>query len=115
MISKLSAWAPTRPEAIQRLHRALGEYVVKGITTNIQFLQAVLEHPQFVSGDYDTGFLTRENAKLAERRNPDLEQVAVIAAAVYAQQRGLGRRGGLWGRKKGQRASRCGWGGGVAP
>jgi acetyl-CoA carboxylase biotin carboxylase subunit len=111
MISKLSAWAPTRPEAIQRLHRALGEYVVKGITTNIQFLQAVLEHPQFVSGDYDTGFLTRENAKLTERRNPDLEQVAVIAAAVYAQQRGLERSRSLADRKTDQRASAWRWGG----
>src|SRR6266851_5992468 len=111
MISKLSAWAPTRAEAIQRLHRALGEYVVKGITTNIQFLQAVLEHPQFVSGDYDTGFLTRENAKLTERRNPDLEQVAVIAAAVYAQQRGLERSRNLADRKTDQRASAWRWGG----
>jgi acetyl-CoA carboxylase, biotin carboxylase subunit len=111
MISKLSAWAPTRAEAIQRLHRALGEYVVKGITTNIQFLQAVLEHPQFVSGDYDTGFLTRENAKLTERRNPDLEQVAVIAAAVYAQQRDLERSRSLADRKTDQRVSAWRWGG----
>src|SRR5215470_19256417 len=60
LISKLSVWAPTREEAILRLRRALREYVVKGITTNVHFLQAVLEHPQFVAGDYDTGLLTRD-------------------------------------------------------
>src|SRR5688572_9171103 len=45
MISKLSVWAPTRPEAIARAQRALGEYVVKGITTNIRYLKAILAHP----------------------------------------------------------------------
>jgi acetyl-CoA carboxylase biotin carboxylase subunit len=110
LISKLSAWAPTRAEAIQRLHRALGEYVIKGITTNIPFLQAVLEHPQFVQGDYDTGLLTRENAKLTQPHHSELEQIAVMAAAVYAQQRELDRSHDLADRKTDQRYSAWRWG-----
>src|SRR5262252_4982518 len=92
MIGKLSAWAPTREEAIQRLRRALREYVIKGITTNIHFLEAVLEHPQFVAGDYDTGLLPRENKKLIQQDRPDVQEVAIMAAAIYAEQRSLQRR-----------------------
>ena len=92
LISKLSVWAPTREEAILRLRRALREYVVRGITTNVHFLQAVLEHPQFVAGDYDTGLLTRENKKLIQQDRPDVQEVAIMAAAIYAEQRSLQRR-----------------------
>ena len=57
LISKLVAWAPTRDQAIERLIRALGEYTVHGITTNVAYLAAVLDHPAFRSGEYDTGVL----------------------------------------------------------
>jgi acetyl-CoA carboxylase biotin carboxylase subunit len=85
--------------------------VVKGITTNLPFLQAVLEHPEFVAGDYDTGFLTREHAKLTQRSSSELEQVAVMAAAIYAQQRPLERGSGLANAQPDQRVSNWRWGG----
>ena len=66
MISKLSVWAPTRQEAIERAKRALDEYVVKGITTNVRYLHALLSHPEFTGGDYDTGFLTRQHEARAQ-------------------------------------------------
>ena len=87
MISKLSVWAPTRAESIARMRRALGEYVVKGITTNIRYLLAILEHPEFVRGDYDTGFLPRNHAALLGRSDPQLREVALLAAVVDAFQR----------------------------
>ena len=87
MISKLSVWAPTRAESIARMRRALGEYVVKGITTNIRYLLAILEHPEFVRGDYDTGFLPRNHAALLGRSDPQLREVALLAAVVDAYQR----------------------------
>ncbi len=68
MISKLSVWAPTRLEAIARMRRALSEYVVKGITTNIRYLRAILAHPEFVDGDYDTGFLPRRTRRCSGGR-----------------------------------------------
>src|SRR5262249_52981276 len=55
LISKLSVWAPTRERAITRMRRALSEYVVTGIRTNLSFHEKLLEHPEFVAGRYDTG------------------------------------------------------------
>jgi acetyl-CoA carboxylase biotin carboxylase subunit len=87
MISKLSVWAPTRPEAIARMKRALAEYVVKGITTNLRYLQAILDAPDFVKGDYDTGFLGRDHQKLLGTEDPKLTDAALMAAAVFTHQR----------------------------
>ncbi|HEX8439811.1 acetyl-CoA carboxylase biotin carboxylase subunit [Archangium sp.] len=88
MISKLSVWAPTRREAIERAKRALGEYVVKGITTNVRYLKAILSHPEFVEGDYDTSFLTREHETLLGKgEDPQLTEAALLASVVYAYQR----------------------------
>jgi len=87
MISKLSVWAPTREEAIARMRRALSEYVVKGITTNIRYLQGIMEHPEFVGGDYDTSFLPRAHQELLGANDAHLDDVAVLAAVVHAYQR----------------------------
>jgi len=87
MISKLSVWAPTRREAIERARRALGEYVVKGITTNVRYLKGILSHPEFIAGDYDTSFLTREHETLQGKEDPQLTEAALLASVVYAYQR----------------------------
>ncbi|MFP2929059.1 acetyl-CoA carboxylase biotin carboxylase subunit [Pyxidicoccus sp. 3LG] len=87
MISKLSVWAPTRREAIARTQRALSEYVVKGITTNIRYLKAILAHPEFIEGDYDTSFLTREHDTLLGAEDPKLSEMATLASVVHAYQR----------------------------
>jgi len=92
MISKLSVWGPSRHEAIARMKRALREYVVKGITTNIRYLQAVLENPEFVQGNYDTGFLQRHHRALLGRSDPGLHEVALLASVVDAYQRDARRR-----------------------
>ena len=57
MLAKLIVSAETRAAAIARAVAALRRYVVLGIRTNIPFLLAVLQHPRFVAGDMDTGFL----------------------------------------------------------
>jgi acetyl-CoA carboxylase, biotin carboxylase subunit len=57
MISKLIAWAPSRAEAIERMRRALLEYQILGVTTNIPLLLFVMEHEVFRIGDYTTHFL----------------------------------------------------------
>ena len=88
MISKLSVWAPTRAEAIERTRRALEEYVVKGITTNVRYLHALVSHPEFRGGDYDTSFLTREHTALVtQAEDPRLTEAALLASVVYAYQR----------------------------
>jgi acetyl-CoA carboxylase biotin carboxylase subunit len=87
LLSKLCAWAPTREQAIARLSRALRDYVVHGIATNVGWLGAVLEHPAFRAGDYDTGFCATHQKALLARGEASLEAVAVIAAAVAAFRR----------------------------
>jgi acetyl-CoA carboxylase biotin carboxylase subunit len=64
LISKLSTWGWDRATAICRMRRALSEYVVTGIQTNIAFHQRLLAHPAFVAGDYHTGFIAEHAATL---------------------------------------------------
>ena len=74
-------------EAIARMRRALGEYEVFGIKTNIPFFRRVLEHPEFVAGRLDTGFIDRVLAAgLMEEAppSPEEERVAMLAAALHA-------------------------------
>src|ERR1019366_6963263 len=64
LISKLSVWAPTRERAVERMRRALSEYVVTGIKTNLAFHEKLFVHPEFVAGRYDTGFIERHKSEL---------------------------------------------------
>lgn len=57
MIAKLIVWGPTREEAIARMKRALSEFRIEGIKTTIPFHLKVMEHPAFVSGNFNTKFL----------------------------------------------------------
>jgi acetyl/propionyl-CoA carboxylase alpha subunit len=66
MIAKVIATAETRPLAIAKLAAALRDFPVLGVRTNVPFLLRVLEHPRFLDGTLDTGFLDREGAALAE-------------------------------------------------
>lgn len=59
LIAKLIAHGKTRDEALARMNRALQEFVIEGIKTTIPFHQRLINHPDFVSGAFDTGFLDR--------------------------------------------------------
>jgi acetyl-CoA carboxylase biotin carboxylase subunit len=86
MISKVSTWGETREVAIGRMRRALREYVVAGITTNIPFLLAVLDEPEFRAGRFDTGYIARHfGDRPAAPTGPDAELAAVVAAAAAGQ------------------------------
>jgi 3-methylcrotonyl-CoA carboxylase alpha subunit len=86
MLAKLIVNAETRAAAIARAASALRRYVVLGIRTNIPYLLAVLEHPRFVAGDLDTGFLASEHAALLSRlAKTPLPVGALAAAAVHSQ------------------------------
>jgi acetyl-CoA carboxylase biotin carboxylase subunit len=88
LISKLCVWAPTREEAVQRMRRALAEYVVTGIKTNLAFHEQLFQHPKFVAGEYDTGFLEREKSSVlapAAFASEDEEAVAIALAVDKAR------------------------------
>lgn len=57
MISKLIVVAQTREEAIRKMKRALGEYIIEGVKTTIPFHQKLMEDPKFNEGDFTTGFM----------------------------------------------------------
>ncbi len=63
MISKLCAWGENRMEAIYRMRRALYEYVIVGVETNIPFHMAVMHNPAFVKGDIHTRFVEEQNIR----------------------------------------------------
>jgi len=67
LVSKVIGWAPTRDLARRRTLRALGEYVIDGPATTIDFARAVLRHPKFVNGDVGTTFV--------DEHLPELEQM----------------------------------------
>jgi pyruvate carboxylase len=71
LLEKVTAWAPTPEEAIARMDRALREYRIRGVATNLAFLEAVLGHPKFRALDYTTRFIdeTPELFQLARRRD----------------------------------------------
>ncbi len=62
MIAKLIVHAKTRDEAISKMRRALDEFIIEGINTTIPFHKKVFNHPDFIKGDFDTGFLERMNS-----------------------------------------------------
>jgi acetyl-CoA carboxylase biotin carboxylase subunit len=87
MISKLVAWGRDRGEAIERMRRALNEYVVLGVKTNIPFHQQVLSLSQFVAGQIHTEFLESWLAKGLKPKNGAFAEIALIAGALYLHTR----------------------------
>ena len=85
MISKLIVWAPTRKEAIGRMARALAEYRVGGIKTNLTFHRRVMQNAVFAGGDYSTAFIEENKAELLrpiEIAESDEALDAALAAAA---------------------------------
>jgi acetyl-CoA carboxylase biotin carboxylase subunit len=93
MVAKLIAWGLDRGEAIERLKRALAEFVVKGIRTSIPSHQRVLRPPGFVAGRYDTGFIDdhmdggRGGGPEADDEVAEARRVAFVLAAIAAFRR----------------------------
>lgn len=59
MIAKLSVWAKNRNEAIQKMRSALGEVIIEGIDTNVDYQYEILNHPDYISGDIDIEFIEK--------------------------------------------------------
>jgi pyruvate carboxylase len=57
LLVKVTAWSPTPQETIARMHRALWEFRVRGVVTNLRFLDQLILHPQFASAEYTTKFI----------------------------------------------------------
>ena len=71
LLVKVTAWAPSAEETIARMHRALWEFRVRGVVTNLRFLDQVIGHPLFENGEYTTKFIdqTPELFRFARKRD----------------------------------------------
>src|SRR6516164_4564662 len=84
LLAKLVGYAETRDQAIDRLLRALYEYFVGGIKTNISLFRRILHDPDFRAGKIDTGFLHRLLASSISEHNLRHELIATVAAGIFA-------------------------------
>jgi acetyl-CoA carboxylase biotin carboxylase subunit len=82
LLAKVTAWGRNREGARQRMKRALAEFRVVGVATNIPYLQQILDLPDFVLGNLDTGFLDRHEV-VAEEPLEQQHRAAEIAALLY--------------------------------
>ena len=86
MLAKLVAWAPDRARGLKRMEEALSRFLVLGVVTNIPLLQTIVRHPQFIAGDYDTGFLEWNPAVTEPIAAEDFGKTADSLAAWADQQ-----------------------------
>ena len=89
MLSKLIVWSDTREHAIEKMLRALSEYHVGGIKTNIPLFRCILEDPAFRAGDLHTGYLDallNAGIQLQPETRADLTAIAALIASKQVRQ-----------------------------
>jgi pyruvate carboxylase len=84
MLVKVTAWAPNPVEAIARMHRALWEFRIRGVSTNLRFLDQVITHPKFANADYTTKFIdeTPELFKWEKKRDRATRILSFIGETI---------------------------------
>jgi acetyl-CoA carboxylase biotin carboxylase subunit len=89
MLAKLAVHGATRAEAIQRMKEAIAMYEVEGVSTTLPFGRFVLDHPAFVSADFDTNFVGRyfSPAILMESHREEAEVAAHLALSLHLEQK----------------------------
>ena len=88
LLAKLAVWSASREEAIERMIRALREYDVGGIRTNLGFFRQILEDPDFRAGRLHTGFIEEFFQRHQAPTPPsDLASVAALTAALHFRAR----------------------------
>ncbi|MFZ5809204.1 MAG: acetyl-CoA carboxylase biotin carboxylase subunit [Chloroflexota bacterium] len=87
LISKLIVWGETRAEAVLRMRRALEEYRIIGVRTNIPFHQRLMDSHRFMAGQFDTRFIEeRFSLETAEENLPTHPDIAAVIATLVAHQ-----------------------------
>jgi acetyl-CoA carboxylase biotin carboxylase subunit len=87
LLAKMSVWAESRELAIARMKRALAEYYVAGITTNVTFFRQILDDPCFRAGELHTHFIEeffQRGAAPRQQQDPEHEAVLALVAAVFS-------------------------------
>ena len=93
LLAKLVVWGETRDAAVARMRRAVAEYHVSGITTNLELFSTIMADPEFQAGRLHTGFLEELALRASPRKLDDSESIAaMIAAALSARPDASSRR-----------------------
>jgi propionyl-CoA carboxylase alpha chain len=102
MIAKLIVHGKDRLDAITKMRAALNKFVIRGIHSNIPFQAALMQHPRFISGDFNTGFIAEEfphGFRASDVKPADLGLMDALATAVH--RRYLERATGIYGQLEG--------------
>jgi pyruvate carboxylase len=84
LLVKVTAWAPTAEETIARMHRALWEFRIRGVVTNLRFLDQLITHPRFASAEYTTRFIdeTPELVRIVHKRDRATRLLSYIGEVI---------------------------------
>jgi pyruvate carboxylase len=93
LLEKVTAWAPTPGEAIARMNRALREFRIRGVATNLTFLEAIINHPKFSGNGYTTRFIDTtpelfSSVKRQDRATKLLNYLADVTVNGHPEARG---------------------------
>ncbi len=102
MIAKLIVHGKDRLEAIAKMREALNGFVIRGVSSNIPFQAALLAHPKFVAGDFNTGFIAEHYASGFRAQEVPLDDPNfLVALAAFVNRRYRGRATGISGQMQG--------------
>ncbi len=89
MIAKLVVYAEDRLKALDRLSRAIDEYIITGVTTTLQFGKYVIHHDNFRSGDFDTKFVEKhfDPQSLTQEKTEEAREIAATLAALLRKEK----------------------------
>ncbi len=102
MIAKLIVHGRDRAEAIMKLRAALNAFVIRGISSNVPFQAALLAHPQFVAGDFNTGFIAEHYGRgFSSADVPHDDPLFLVALAAFVRRKARERASGISGQLPG--------------
>ncbi|MES2633852.1 MAG: acetyl/propionyl/methylcrotonyl-CoA carboxylase subunit alpha [Pseudomonadota bacterium] len=102
MIAKLIVHGTDRNDAIAKMREALNAFVIRGISSNIPFQAALLAHPKFIAGDFNTGFIAQNYANGFHADDVTHDDPDFLAAlAAFVNRRNLQRAAGISGQMPG--------------
>jgi propionyl-CoA carboxylase alpha chain len=102
MIAKLIVHGTDRNDAIAKMREALNGFVIRGISSNIPFQAALLAHPKFVSGEFNTGFIAEQYAKGFRAEDVPHDDINfLVAMAAFVRRKSRERAAGLTGQLPG--------------
>ncbi|MGA0570964.1 acetyl-CoA carboxylase biotin carboxylase subunit [Variovorax sp. VNK109] len=102
MIAKLIVHGTDRDDAIRKMREALNGFVIRGISSNIPFQAALLAHPRFVAGDFNTGFIAENYGRGFDAQDvPHAEPDFLVALAAFQNRRYRARASGISGQLAG--------------